>query len=180
MNEGTGLNTTPLVHARTGPILYLRNQVIANIVINFVLNGLIAFFSFRNRANVPVTEMAVDSLITVLIISYLVAWIAIPTVRREIANDKIELTDQNPIVVWRLRLPENSALRAGLIMLLVVLVFGGVLLSGAYCLLVPSGMTGSGYFILKAVYAGVCAGLAAAAAITSVFADVTLNSKTLA
>jgi hypothetical protein len=159
--------------------MYLRTQVIANIVINLVLNGLIAFFSFRSRANVPAAEMAVDSLITVLIISFLVAWIAIPTIRREHANGNIELADQTPTHIWCLRLPQNAAVRAGLIMVLLVLVFGGALLSGGYYLLVPGGLTGTIYFIFKAVYAGVCAGLAAALAIYSVFADIKVNSEAL-
>lgn len=163
----------------TPAMIYLRTQVIANILINLVLNGLIAFFSFHSTENIPVAEMAVDSLITVLIISFLVAWIAVPTVRREIAKGKVSPPTLGFRKGWGLHLPQNAAARAGILMLLLVLGFGGVLLSGAYYLLFPGGLSGNAYFILKAIYAGGCAGLAAAAAIFSVFAEVPITSEVL-
>lgn len=150
---------------------YLRTQIIANIVINLLINALIAFFSFRSRVNVPFSELAVDSLITVLIISFLVSWLAILNVRREIAKGKLEGAGQPASKMDALRLPKNAAARALLLTMVLVLVFGGLLLSGAFYILVPGGMTGMAYFVIKALYAGGCAGLAAALAIFSVFGD---------
>lgn len=155
----------------TSKVVYVRTQVIANSVINLLLNALIAFFSFRSRINIPFAEMAVDSLITVLIISFLVSWLAILNARREILKGSISLDEQIDVNSGSVRLPKNAAVRASLITAAFVLLFGGLLLSGAFYMFFPAGLSGLAYFVIKAVYAGACAGLAAAMAIFSVFAE---------
>jgi hypothetical protein len=55
---------------------YLKTQLILNAGINSVLNGIIAYFSFSPRGTIPALEVAIDMEITLLIIGFLVAWLA--------------------------------------------------------------------------------------------------------
>jgi hypothetical protein len=149
------------------PQVYLRSQVTANLVINALLNFVIAYFSYRSRPHLPYAEIAIDVLITIGILGFLVSWIAVGIVRQEYAKGKVAV----PMVLgWGLRLPKGGALRAAIITLGLMLVYGGVV-DGVLYLVSPSGLSSLVYILTKTVYTGICAVLAAWLGIHSVFSD---------
>jgi hypothetical protein len=162
---------SPAVATTTAPKDYLRSQVIASAVINSILNGLIAFFAYRLRKHIPFPEATVDILITVAIISFLVAWIAVVLARGEIAKGNIS-PDVGPRanIRWP-RLPKGAALRALIITIALVIAFGGLVMSGLLYLISPDGFSSWAYVVTKTAYTGVAAALAAALAILSVTGD---------
>ena len=145
---------------------YLKTQVIANFVINAVLNGVIAFFLYQSKASVSLVEMAWDVEITVAIISFFVAWIAIASLRKKMAGGFSPNARRRPTR----KLPHRAIIRALGIMLLMMVIFG-VLLVGGATLVSPEGFSNWEYMILKTVYTGVCAAISAQMAIQSVFSD---------
>lgn len=151
---------------KISPKKYIKNQVIANGLINSILNGLIAFFTYRSRASIPYSEAAIDILITVAIISFLVSWIGIGSARGEIAKGNLtESTYRGP------KLPQGAKLRALIITIVCVIVFGGFIMAGSIYLISPSGFSNWGYFVTKTLYTGVGAALASWLAVLSVFWD---------
>lgn len=145
---------------------YLKSKVIGSAWINSVLNGLIAFFTYRYRDNIPNAEVFIDILITVGIISFLVSWIAIGSTRGELAKGNFsKLNYRSPA------LPKGSALRALLITIVCVIGFGGLILNGSISQIDPAGFTGWAYIITKTLYTGVSAALATGLAVLSVLGD---------
>ena len=65
----------------------------------------------------------------------------------------------------------HAARRALLIMLALMLVYGGLGLTGALSFLSPPGLSNAGYILFKTVYTGGCAACAAALAILSEFRE---------
>ena len=145
---------------------YLKTQLIANFVINAVLNGVIALFLYQSKTIVTLVEMAWDVEITVAIISFFVAWIAIVSLRKKLAGG----FSPNAKRRANKKLPHSAIIRALGIMLLLMVVFG-VLLVGGAAVVSPEGFSNWEYVILKSVYTGVCALLSAQLAIQSVFND---------
>ncbi|MBN1667188.1 MAG: alpha-L-fucosidase, partial [Anaerolineales bacterium] len=155
------------VKTTLAPAEYLRKQVIANAWINALLNGLIAFFSYRTRTQIPAAEAAVDILITVAIIAFLVSWIAIGGARGQLQKGNL---DPIPAAPRGWKLPKGGAARALVVMAVCVLLYGG-LLAAAIFLLSPAGFTNWAYIALKTIYTGGAAALAAALAIYSVLVE---------
>jgi alpha-L-fucosidase len=150
----------------TLPEKYLRSQVIANGWINALLNGLIAFFLYRSGGNIPYADAAIDILITVAIISFLVSWIGIGFARGEIAKGNLAKSTYR-----RLKLPQGSSLRALVIMVFCVIVFGGIIMDGSLYLISPGGFSNWAYIVVKTLYTGVCGALASWLAVRSVLGD---------
>ncbi|MBN2047906.1 MAG: alpha-L-fucosidase [Anaerolineaceae bacterium] len=150
------------------PKQYLRSQAAVSGWINLILNGLIAFFAYRGRGWISFGEAAVDILITVAIISFLVSWIAIGSARQKFPTHAEQPARNNR---RRLPLPNNAVLRALLITAASVLVFGGLLLCGSIYLISPGGLDHWVYFGVKTLYTGVCAALTAGIAIWSVLKE---------
>ena len=155
---------------------YLRAQVTASALINAGLNALIAFFAYRSRTFLPYAEVLVDILITVAIISFLVSWIAVALAQQQLDQEKLAvvegLSDHGTrlnTAWWPLTLPGNAALRALVITLGCVLVFGGLLVGGLIFLFSPQGLGNWAYIWIKTLYTGLCAALAAGMGIYSVF-----------
>jgi hypothetical protein len=149
------------------PHKFLRTQIIANLVINALINFLIAYFAYRSRPGLPYAEIAVDVLITIAILGFLVSWIAVGVVRQEYAKGKVAVPE---VLRWTFRLPKGGALRAAVITLGLMLVYGGVV-DGFLYLVSPNGLSGWVYILIKTVYTGICAVLAAWLGIHSVFSD---------
>ena len=148
------------------PSVYLKSQMIASGLINAVLNGLIAFFSFRSRGNIPFAEVAIDILITVAIISFLTGWIAVVFARGEIAKGNLSGSS------FRFpKLPQGSVSRASIIMTVCVLIFGGLIMDGSIFLISPDGLSNWAYIIIKTLYTGLTGALATWLAVVSVLAD---------
>jgi len=150
------------------PQKYIKDQAAASFVINAVLNGLLAFFSYRTRGMIPYGEAAVDILITVFIITFFTAWIVVGGARGEIRKGNIA-----PIPTARsgIRLPKNGALRALVIAIVLVIVFGGLSLDSLLYLFSPGGVSGWFYILCKTFYTGVSGVLASAFTIMSVLRD---------
>jgi alpha-L-fucosidase len=144
---------------------YLRIQAINSAWINSLLNGLIAFFSYRLRSTIPVGEAAVDILITVFIIAFLVSWIAVGFARQEASKGNLP---RRKLERRGLKMPRGAAMRALVISLACVIGFGGFFMDGLIFLLSPGGFNNWAYIILKTLYTGACAALAAVLAILSV------------
>lgn len=144
---------------------YLKTQLIINAAINSVLNGIIAYSSFSPRGLISTLEVGIDLEITLAIIGFLVAWLAILGLRSKVKN-----IPPQPARLAGVSLPKSASLRALLIMLALMVVFGGLLIAGA-ALLSPGGLSNWAYIIMKTLYTGVGAALAAWAAIASVFSE---------
>lgn len=162
---------SPTKETRLLPLQYLWAQSKGSLVINTIINGLIALLTYRLRPQIPFGEAAVDILITTGIIAWLVSWLVIGSARSEVIKGNIALSAQKlgPKLPWSA--VKGPGLRAWLITLAFIVIFGGLVLDGALYLLAPSGLSGWGYIIFKTLYTGVCAGLACAAAIQSVFVE---------
>ena len=156
---------SPPAVTRIAPEKYMQSQAVSSALINAVLNGLIAFFSYRARAAVPFAEAAVDVLITVLIIAFLVAWIGVGLARQEAAKGNLALP-AGARRKWKL--PKNAALAGLLIAVPCTLLFGGVILDGLLYLLSPNGFSGWAYIGVKTLYTGATGALASILAIWSV------------
>jgi alpha-L-fucosidase len=154
------------------PKKYIKNQAIASFIINIVLNGLIAFFSYRASGNIPYPDLAIDILITVFIITFFTSWIVVGGARSEYRKGNITKT---PFAVSWLRLPKSPMSRALVIALIIVLLFGGIFLGGLIYLISPEGLSNWAYILLKTLYAGVSGALASALTILSVIRDENRN-----
>ena len=156
---------SPEMPTKIAPDKYLRTQVINSAWINSLINGLLAFFTYRSRATIPFAEAAIDILLTVAIIAFLVSWIAVGLARQEIAKGNLSRPEP---ARHRLRLPQGSALRALIIAVVCVIGFGGLFMDGLLYLLSPGGLNNWVYIVVKILYTGACAALAAYLAIRSV------------
>jgi len=163
---------SPAPVTKTEPKTYLKTQVIASGVINAFLNGLIAFFTYRSRGEIPYAEAAIDILITVAIITFLVAWIGVPSARNELTKGNLYTSS------FRFpKLPQGSAMRAFIIMLVCVVFFGGLFLDGSIYLFNPAGFSNWAYIVFKTIYTGLSGALGTWLAVVSVLADRNRKNK---
>jgi len=156
---------SPEQDTRTSTFQYIKKQAIATIVINSILNGLIAFFTYRVRGPIPYAEAAIDILITVFIIAYLISWLSIGSTLTEIIKGNLPV----PVKGWPgLKLPRGTGLSILYITMVCVILFGGLFMDGLLYLLAPGGMSNWAYIGLKTIYTGLCAGMASSLTIQSV------------
>ncbi|HWQ45639.1 MAG TPA: hypothetical protein VN376_02165, partial [Longilinea sp.] len=134
-------------------------------VVNSIINGLLALSTYVSRPSVPYTEAAIDILITVLIIAFLVSWIGIAGARSEMIKGNLAIPSK---VLKGIKLPKSSALGGLYVSLASVLLFGLVFMDGLLFLFAPVEVTGAAYFIIKTIYTGLCAAFASALSILSV------------
>jgi len=166
-NEKFWTDYSPEISTTTTPKKYLQKQAITSGIINLIINGLIAFFMFRNRVIIPYDEIAVDILISVAIITYLVSRITINSTRNDMIKGNVSRPEKSRRV---LKLPKGGVLRSLAITILCVIVFGGALDAAVY-LFSPEGVHGWIYILMKTLYTGGAAALAAAVAVQSVICD---------
>jgi alpha-L-fucosidase len=146
---------------------YIRTQAFTNAWLNSLINGVLAFFSYRARGPVPALEAAVDILITVFIIGFLVSWIAVPFARQQLAKENPK---QPKPKTWNLKLPHGAALRGLVIAMAMTIGFGGILAS-LLTLASPGGFNHWVYFVIKTLYTGGCAAVTAVVTILTVFKE---------
>jgi hypothetical protein len=144
--------------------LYLKGQILANLWINCALNGVIAFFFYRTREVIPLTEIAVDVQITVAIIAFFVSWIAISAARKRLFAGE---PGHAPAV--GLPLPGNAVLRSLMITAALMLFYGGLGVTGLLSVLNAGELSNWDYILFKTIYTGLGAACAAALAIQSVY-----------
>lgn len=159
---------SPPVSTRITPMQHIQKQAIASALINSIINGLIAFFSYRTRGNIPYGEAAVDILITVFIITFLTAWLTVGGARSQVI--KGNLTRLTKTQRW-LKLPQSPGLRGVIIAIACTILFGGLFLDGLLYLVSPVELSNWAYFVLKTLYTGVSGALASALTIWSVVND---------
>jgi len=156
----------------TGPKKYIQTQATASGLINVFLNGLIAYFTYRARMNIPYVEAAFDIPITVFILVFLVSWLTVGSARGEFTKGKLT---RHPSARRSLKLPKGAALRALVITIPCVILFGGLILDGSIFLLFPNGFSNWGYIAFKTLYTGLTAALASVLTIQSVVDDENRN-----
>ena len=149
---------------------YFKSQILANLLINSALNGVIAFFFYRSREDIPIAEIAVDIQITVAIIAFFVSWIAISTLRKKLAAGAPEFLAVGASRIG-FPLPANAVLRSLIITAVLMLFYGGFGLTGLLSGLNLPGISNWSYILFKTIYTGVGATCAAALAIQSVFRE---------
>ena len=152
----------------TEPKKYIQTQATASGLINVFLNGLIAYFTYRARMNIPYVEAAFDIPITVFILVFLVSWLTVGSARGEFTKGKLT---RHPSARRSLKLPKGAALRALVITIPCVILFGGLILDGSIFLLFPNGFSNWGYIAFKTLYTGLTAALASVLTIQSVVDD---------
>lgn len=159
--------SAPVISA-TEPEKFIQIQAIASGLINTFLNGLIAYFTYRLRTNIPYVEAAFDIPITVFILVFLVSWLTVGTARGEFLKGKLT---RHPSSRRSLKLPKGPALRALVIASACVIFWGILFLDGSIYLLFPGGFSNWGYIAFKTLYTGATAALASVLSIQSVVED---------
>ncbi len=149
------------------PKKYIRDNAIVSALINGVINGLIALFSYRMMSTISALDAGIDVLITVGIIVFLTSWLVIKGTRKDLKKGKVSVLGDSYMEVKK---PINSLIKALLIMFACVIVFGG-LLNGLVFLAFPDGFTNWGYIIFKTLYTSASGALAVIASVTSVFKE---------
>lgn len=139
----------------------IRDQILAVMVVNLVINGGIAWLSTIGRTHVPLwglTGIAADTLATSFLLPYLLCLIDTPLVRKKLARGELSSLSidwpAHPVLRWLPRSARARALRLGLFTLatLAPLTLGAIHLAG----LAP--MTAGRYLLFKTVYATLLAG----------------------
>ena len=143
---------------------YLRGKAVSCGWINSLLNGLLAFILYRKMGHFSFSEIAIDVLITVGIIVFVNAWILADTARKDYAKGLIR---PDEAMTRGLKLPANSIAMVFVVMIAVVVVFGGIIIDGVLLLMSPGGLSVWAYIILKTLYTGVSAAVAAILSVKS-------------
>lgn len=156
--------SAPVVTTVT-PRDYIRRQATSSFIINAAINGLLAFLGYRTRGALPYGDVAVDVLISVFIIAFLNAWIAVGSTRTQIVKGNLVRAAAR----WRkLRLPQGAGLRALILTVLCVVGFGGLVVDGLIYLVSPEAVGNWAYIAIKTLYTGASGALAIALGILSV------------
>ncbi len=163
---------SPPVVTSISPEKYIRDQASTSFLINAILNGLIALFSYIGKGFIPYIDLAFDILITVIIIAFFTSWIVVGSARGEYRKGNISRKQPTKSGI---KLPKSGVLRALLISLLITLLFGGLFLDGLIYLISPDGLSSWVYIILKTLYTGASGALASVLTILSVDNDENRN-----
>jgi len=164
---------SPPVASTQSPLQYIQDKAVSSALINAVLNGIIAFFSYRTRSMIPFEELAIDILITVAIITFINAWLAAGSARTAVIKGDIK---GNGSSSSRWKFSGSSAIVGLLVMLVCLILFGGVVMNGLLYLLSPLGLPQWVYIILKTLYTGISAGLSVVLAIWGVLNSTSKNA----
>lgn len=146
---------------------YMQSQATSSAVINFILNGPLAFFSYRLRDAIPFGEASVDILITIAIISFFTSWIVIGSARKELTLRNVSV-EKLPFTA--IKFPRNAVLRAIVVMGVSVLLIGGIII-GLLSIISPAGINNWVYILLKTAITGLTGALSAFLAIFTAAID---------
>lgn len=155
------------VNLKTKLWKYIQDASIFSALVNALINGIIAFFSYRTRSGVPYAETSADVPITVFILTFLITWITVGSVRNEFIKGNLE---NDPSVHWRMKLPKGSASRALLFAVIGAILWGG-LIDAVLFLIQPNEFNNWVYMLVKIIYIALTAALATAVSILSVASD---------
>lgn len=139
------------------------DQGIVGGVINFVVNGAIAWYLFRAMAQVPMTggsqNILGDVVGTFFLLPLIVCLIVTPLVRRQVRSGKLAALNWDRATHWLYRHMPASSFMRGLVLGVACTIVLGLPLFG---LMAAFGITSMAYWdfvITKGVYAGVLAAI---------------------
>ena len=139
--------------------LLRRSFVLNPIIINFVLNGLIAWLVYGRSPTIPVSTVTADALLTCFLIPFLTCLIVVPVVWQLVRQGDLAAVAWTRADFWWLRrLPDGKWARA-LATGLAAAVLGTLAIAGVLLLLGVESMAGSTFIWFKAAYAAVLAAL---------------------
>jgi hypothetical protein len=134
---------------------YIRSQGVACAVINVVLNPAIAWLGNRQMAFVPLSgenSIVVDTAVTSIVLSLLVALFVTSAVRREFRAGQLTASEAVP---WEGRVLSHLPVQpwsVGLLIGVVAAVILTPLVLGVFRVVGSSGLPFAGFALLKAVY----------------------------
>jgi len=129
-------------------------------LINFVLNGAIAWWLFRSVAFVPfsgLSSIAGDTLITSFLLPFLSCLIITWLIQRGVERGELRPLVIAPEPGWQVWLSQVRPLRRGVFFGLVGVVFSGAPVCVVFARLGPPGLSFSGFVSFKAAYAALLA-----------------------
>jgi cytochrome P450 len=139
--------------------LMRRSFLLNPIIINFVLNGLIAWLVYGRTPTIPVSTLLIDTLLTCFLIPFLTCLIVVPIVWQLVRQGDLSAVAWSRNDYWWLRwLPDGKWARA-LAIGLAAAVMGTLIIAGLLLLFDIQNMAGSTYVWLKAAYAAFLAAL---------------------
>ncbi|MBN2852465.1 MAG: alpha-L-fucosidase [Clostridia bacterium] len=145
---------------------YIKDNAVFSAMVNGVINGLLVLFTHLKPVRIPAIDASIDILITIGIITFLTSWLVIGGTRGDIKKGKIAVEDKTK----ENKKPLNSGLKALLIMLLSMIVFGGVL-DALVLMILPDGFSNWGYIVFKTLYTAASGAIAVILAIKSVLRE---------
>ncbi|MEM7802579.1 MAG: hypothetical protein AAF633_25525, partial [Chloroflexota bacterium] len=157
-----------------------QSFIVSPFVINFVINGLLAWLTYRGRDFIPIWRedgSVADIVLTIFLISFLSTFVVIPLMRQSIEQgDQDSVSWSRSDIWWLSWIPKNRWLMANALGVASVFLFGGLLL-GALALFGIDGM-GSGATIgFKAIYAGVLAAIVTPIIALATLADISQERR---
>jgi alpha-L-fucosidase len=156
------------VENRIEPKKYIKDQAVASFIINAVLNGLIAFFSYLAYTSFTYKQVTDDIVVTVFIITFLTSWIMVGSARGEYRKGNLT---RHPTTRRGLRLPSSTLVRGLFIGILCTIIWGAGVLSGLVHIIAPLGMSNWAYMAVKTLYTGLSGALASSLTVLSVVSD---------
>jgi cytochrome P450 len=136
-----------------------RSFMLHPAVINFLLNGFVAWLIYGSSVIIPLPTLSVDTLLTCFLIPFLTCLIVAPIMRQLVRQgDMAAVAWQRADTVWLRWLPQGKWARA-LAIGLVSAVLGTLLISGFLRLLSLEGLPGSTFVWFKAGYTAVLAAI---------------------
>lgn len=139
--------------------LLRRSFVFNPVVINFVLNGIIAWLVYGRSPAVPLSTWIVDTLLTSFLIPFLTCLIVVPVVWQLVRQGDLSAVTWSRADFWWLRwLPAGKWARSAVVGL-VTAVLGTLIIAGLLLLLDIEALAGSRFIFFKAGYAALVAAL---------------------
>ena len=139
--------------------LVRRSFVLNPLMINFVVNGLLAWMVYGRTPAIPISTLIVDTLLTCFLIPFLTCLVVVPVVWQLVRQGDLSAVSWSRADYWWLRwLPDGKwarALAAGL----AVAVLGTLIIIGLLLLFGMESMAGSSFVWFKAAYAALLAAL---------------------
>jgi cytochrome P450 len=139
--------------------LVRRSFVLSPIIINFLVNGLIAWIIYGRTPTIPVTTLIVDTLLTCFLIPFLTCLVVVSVVWQLVRQGDLSAVSWSRDDFWWLRwLPDGKWARA-LAIGLAIAVLGTLIITGLLLLLGIESIVGSIFVWFKAAYTAVLAAL---------------------
>jgi len=133
---------------------FLVDEVLGSVIVNFALNGAIAFCAFRNQTHVPLwgwASIAADTMATAFFLPLFTAFFTNLLVRAQVGR---QLLPPLPAASFRAStLSERSWLQRGTLLGLAAMGIVGVSVVAGFALLGPAQLSPSGFIWFKATFA---------------------------